>query len=93
MNRQTTITKGKQKLISFSPRLYMLAEQRAKELGLPFAEYMRFLAANDVRSEYIPMVDEETNRRIGESLKAFKEGRYEVIDPSDPVQLAKAAGM
>ena len=70
-----------------------MALTRAEMKGLPFAEYIRFLVVSDTSQGDAPMVDEETNRRIGESLKAYAEGRYEVFDPSDPKQLAKAAGL
>jgi hypothetical protein len=33
------------------------------------------------------MVDEETNKRIGESLKAYKEGHYIEIDPTNEEQM------
>ena len=67
-----------QKLVTFSPQLYYNAEIKAKHLGVPFAEYLRHLIIKDVEEDItnLPMVDEETNRRIGESLKDYEEGRY-----------------
>jgi len=40
-----------------------------------------------------PLVDEDTERAIGASLKDYKEDRFQIIDPSDPKQLARAAGL
>lgn len=84
-----------QKLITFSPQLYEVVISKARHLGLSFGEYMRHLAIIDVKEEIerMPMVDEETNKRIGESLKALKEGRYSVIDPSNEVELDRLVGL
>lgn len=67
-----------QKLITFSPHLYTLLESKAEQLGISFPEYIRLLAVSDVRKEVeeIPIVDEETERQIGKSLQALKEGKY-----------------
>lgn len=74
----TTQTKSIQKLITFSPELHQLVMKRAKRFGLSLPEYIRILAVNDTKSEAeaIPMVDEETEKRIGESLEAYKQGEY-----------------
>ena len=76
-----TQTKSVQKLITFSPQLYQLVLNKAKRLGLSFAEFLRLVAVNEVKKEVeeIPMVDEETEKRIGESLKAYKEGRFKSL--------------
>ena len=70
-----------QKLVTFSPQLYFNAEAKAKHLGVPFAEYLRHLIIKDVEEDVsnLPMVDEETNKRIGESLEDYKKGRYTSI--------------
>ena len=74
----TTAINRVQKLVTFSPQLYYNAETKAKYLGVPFAEYLRHLIIKDVEEDIvdIPMVDDETNKRIGESLEAYKRGEY-----------------
>lgn len=74
----TTAATRVQKLVTFSPQLYSNAETKAKQLGVPFAEYLRHLIIKDVEENIVdlPMVDEETDRRIGESLEAYKRGEY-----------------
>lgn len=70
-----------QKLITFSPQLYEIVLAKAKQLGLSFGEYIRHLTITDVKKEVkqLSMVDEETERRIGQSLKDLEEGRFKVI--------------
>lgn len=84
-----------QKLITFSPQLYQVVLTKARQLGLSFGEYMRHLAIIDVKEEVerLPMVDEETNKRIGESLAALKEGRYSIVDPSNEDELDRLVGL
>lgn len=70
-----------QKLITFSPQLYEIVLLKAKQLGLSFGEYIRHLAVIDIKEEieYLPMVDNETESRIGQGLKDVSEGKYTVI--------------
>lgn len=70
-----------QKLVTFSPKLYNNALARANNLGIPFAEYVRHLLLKDVEENNpkVPMIDAATEKRIGQSLKDLKEGRYTVI--------------
>lgn len=84
-----------QKLITFSTKLYYTAVARANSLGIPFAEYIRHIVIDDIEEniESLPMVDEETNKRIGESLKAYKEGRYTEIDSTNEEQMNELAGI
>src|SRR3990167_10174699 len=91
----TATTNRVKKLVTFSPRLYFNAEVKAKQLGIPFAEYLRHLIIKDVEEDIanLPMVDAETDRRIGESLKDFEEGRYIEIDPSNNEELEKFVGL
>jgi len=91
----TTVTNRVQKLVTFSPQLYYNAEAKAKQLGVPFAEYLRHLIIKDVEEDIadLPMVDAETNKRIGQSLKDFAEGRYIEIDPSKDGELEKFVGL
>ena len=63
---------------------------------MPFAEYIRHLIVKDVEEDIdnnLPMVDAETNRRIGESLKAYAEGRYTEVDPTNEEQMNKLVGL
>ena len=91
----TTVTNRVQKLVTFSPQLYYNAEARAKQLGIPFAEYLRHLIIKDVEEDIvdIPMVDAETDRRIGESLKAYEEGRYTEVDPNNEDHMNEFVGL
>lgn len=84
-----------QKLITFSPQLYQVVLTKARQLGLSFGEYMRHLAIIDVKEEieHLPMVDDVTDKRIGQSLKDLEEGRYTEVDPSDDKALNKALGI
>ncbi len=80
-----------QKLVTFSPKLYNSAIARANSLGIPFAEYVRHTLIKDVEesTKNLPMVDAETEKRIGQSLKDLEEGRYIEIDPANKGQLKK----
>ena len=62
---------------------------------VPFAEYIRHLIVKDVEEDIdnLPMVDAETNRRIGESLKAYAEGRYTEVDPTNEEQMNELVGL
>lgn len=82
-----------QKLVTYSPKLFELATQRAQELGLSFNEYQRYVMAKDIDERAIPMVDEETEKRIGESLKAYNRGEYVTIDPSNEKALNEFLGI
>ncbi|MDE2024937.1 MAG: hypothetical protein KGJ07_00410 [Patescibacteria group bacterium] len=77
-----------QKLITFSPQLYELIERNAKKIGVSFPEYIRILAVNDVRqaSDTIPYVDEETEERIGRSLKDIKNGKYTTVSTKEELE-------
>jgi len=44
-------SKRVQKLVTFSPKLYSLLKTKAERLGMGFAEYLRFLAVNDLKNE------------------------------------------
>lgn len=70
-----------QKLVTFSPKLYNSAAARANSLGIPFAEYVRHTLIKDVEesTKNLPMVDAETEKRIGQSLKDLEEGQYTII--------------
>lgn len=67
-----------QKLITFSPQLYTIVKQKAQSLGVSFTQYIRMLAVSDVKEDIrqIPMVDLDTEKRIGESLEALQKGKY-----------------
>lgn len=70
-----------QKLITFSPQLYEIVLAKAKQLGLSFGEYIRHLTITDIKEEVkqLYMMDQEAERRIGQSLKDLEEGRFTVI--------------
>lgn len=71
--------------MTFPVQLVKLVEQKGKRLGFNFNEYVRHILALDIReeSEGIPMVDEETEARIGKALKDIKEGKYIDVDSKE----------
>lgn len=77
-----------QKLITFSSDLFNLGEKKAKRLGLPFTEYIRYLLVSDVKDEAEPieMLDEETSKRVEQGLKDHKEGRYTLAGTPEEIQ-------
>ncbi len=76
-----TQVKSVQKLITFSPQLYQLVLNKARRLVLSFAEYLRLMAVNEVKKEVeaLPVVDEETEKRLEESIEAYKRGEYKLL--------------
>ncbi|MBU1110179.1 hypothetical protein KKB83_00990 [Patescibacteria group bacterium] len=88
-------TERKQKLITFSPQLYHLVESKAGRVGLSFPDYIRLLAAMDIKGdiERIQMVDERTEERIGMSLEDIRAGRYVRVKPGNEKQLNKLLGI
>lgn len=72
-----------QKLITFSPQLYKFMEKKAKKIGVSFPEYIRVLAVNDIKDmidENLPMVSENEEKQIMQSLQDIKRGRYTIIN-------------
>jgi hypothetical protein len=94
-NIMQTTSQRVQKLVTFSSKLYGNAVARANRLGIPFAEYVRHVVIKDIEEgiENLPMVNEETDKRIGESLKAYKEGRYTEVDPTNEEQMNELVGL
>lgn len=70
-----------QKLITFSPHLFDLAEKKAERLGISFTEYIRLLAVSDIKEqvEELQMIDEKTEEQIAKSLQDLKRGRYTTV--------------
>ncbi|HEC64790.1 MAG TPA: hypothetical protein ENI23_05830 [bacterium] len=58
--------------------LAALAETKASRFGFKIGEYIRHLIVSDVEED-IPMVDVETEKRIGKALKNFEKGDYVTI--------------
>ncbi len=80
----TPQTTQEQIKLSVSPELKSLLKSRAQNIGVPITQYVKNLIINDVKSNPEYQVDEETEKRIGQSLKDLKEGRYTVIhDPKE----------
>lgn len=71
--------------MTFPVQLVKLVEQRGKRLGFNFNEYVRHVLALDIRRELkeIPMVDEETEARIGRALKDINDGKYVDVDTKE----------
>lgn len=61
--------------ISVSKELKSLVRSRAQEIGVPVTQYVKHLIINDVKKPTY-QVDEETEKRIGQALEDYKEGRY-----------------
>lgn len=72
-----------QKMISFPPELYKMGQQKADVFGLSFPEYVRFLVMNDAKSEPIEMVDEETEKAIGEAYEAYARGEGTIVSSKE----------
>lgn len=76
--------KSIQKLITFSPELYLLVKTKAEKFGMSVPEYIRVLALNDVKKavENLPLVDENTEKNIEKSLSDYQHGKYIVVNDS-----------
>lgn len=76
-----------QKLITFSPKLYELLEKKAEAMGITFPEYIRGLAVNDIKKsfEYMPLVDEATEKQIAKSLSDKKKEEYAVLASDEDI--------
>lgn len=66
--------------VSVSSELKSLVKSRAQGVGIPVSQYVKNLIINDVKYYPAYQVDEETEKRIGQSLQDLKEGRYTVIN-------------
>jgi hypothetical protein len=81
-----------QKLITFSPQLYSLVEQKAKKLGITFPEYIRSLAVEDLKDNDYIVASPEMERQIGIAMKEFEDGNYVELDPDNPEDMKKMWG-
>lgn len=89
----TLQTTQEQIKVSVSPALKSLVRSRAQDIGVPVAQYVKNLIINDVKQYPVYQVDEQTEKRIGQSLKDLKEGHYTIVDPSDKKALNNALGI
>lgn len=85
----TPQTAQEQIKVSVSPELKSLVKSRAQKIGIPITQYVKNLIINDIKQYPIYQVDEETEKRIGQSLKDLAEGRYTIVDPSNERALNK----
>lgn len=69
--------------------VYYQLETRARQEGCSVAEYLARLITH-AAEEDIPMVDEETEKRIAEGRADIKAGRYITIKPGDKKAMRKA---
>jgi hypothetical protein len=81
-----------QKLITFSPQLYNLVEDKAKKLGVTFPEYIRSLAVEDLKENDYIVASPETERQIGIALKEIEEGKGVEYDPDNSEDVKKMWG-
>lgn len=89
----TPQTTQQQIKVSVSPGLKSLVRSRAQNIGVPITQYVKNLIINDVKQYPVYQVDEETEKRIGQSLKDLKEGRYTIVDPLDKNALNNMLGI
>ncbi len=77
-----------QKLITFSPQLFALIEQKVSKLGVSFPEYIRGLAVNDVKKsvEAIDFLTTEEEEGIKRSLADIKAHRYTIVKSDDDIE-------
>lgn len=78
-----------QKLITFSPKLYTIVEEKANRLGVSFPEYIRSLALEDIKDEQVPFMvaSEELDTVIGQSLDEAKTGKLHEFDPDNDADM------
>lgn len=81
-----------QKLITFSPQLFSLVEEKAKKLGVTFPEYIRSLAVEDLKDNDYIVASPETERQIGIALKEIEDGKGIEYDPDNPQDVKKMWG-
>ncbi|HLC93990.1 MAG TPA: hypothetical protein VJH96_00265 [Patescibacteria group bacterium] len=71
-----------QKNITLTPDLFYTLLLKARDMGLDFQDYVRLILAASVKED-IPLVDEETEKRIGQALQDLKEGRYTIVSTQE----------
>ena len=76
----TTHISQQQIKISVSLELKSLVKSRAQDIGVPVTQYVKNLIINDVKQYPTFQVSEDSERRIGQSLKDLAEGRYTIIN-------------
>lgn len=83
-----------QKLITFSPQLYSLVEDKATRLGVSFPEYIRSLAVEDIKEEKAPFLvaSAELSDAIDVADKEYKNGEYKEIDPENEDDMRELFG-
>ena len=102
-----TSTQGNiQKNITLTPELFYIIMSKAREIGLDFQDYVRMILAASVKTDLslidpnkiqkqqnFELVDEETEKRIGQSLKDIAEGKYKKVNPQDEKALNEVLGI
>lgn len=71
------------KLITLPNNLLELVEIKAETLGFGFAEYVRYVLANDVRTitERVEVATPELEKEIGSALKDIENGEFIDVEP------------
>jgi len=72
--------------VSVSPELKSLVKSRAQNIGVPITQYVKNLIINDVKESPLFQVSDESEKRIGQSLKDLAEGRYTVIRSDEELE-------
>lgn len=86
IDMNTVQTTQEQIKISVSRELKSLVKSRAQNIGIPVTQYVKNLIINDVKGYPTYQVDEETERRIGQSLKDVEEGRYTILKSDEDIE-------
>lgn len=81
-----------QKNITLTPELFYALLQKAQEVKLDFQDYVRALLSASVKTD-IPLVDEETEKRIAQAVQDLTQGKYVDVDPKDHKSLDRILGL
>ncbi len=71
--------------VSVSRELKSLVKSRAQNIGVPVTQYVKNLIINDVKTPSY-QVNEDSEKRIGQSLQDLKEGRYTILRSDEDIE-------
>lgn len=74
-----------QKNITMTPDLFYALLGRAKEMKLDFQDYVRALLATSIKAD-LSLVDEETEKRIAQSLQDLAQGKYTDLEVDQDIE-------
>lgn len=88
INMRKTTQGNIQKNITLTPELFHALLDRAKETKLDFQDYVRVLLAASIKSD-LPLIDEETEKRIAQAVQDLAQGKYIEVNPHDEKKMNK----